>query len=86
MFAFSVSPAMPNGLVAGFICAANARDHQFTIPADVMASLLAAPPPITASTAGIAMGTHSTKRSTAGGLDLGLVWSLLTTTQVVGFQ
>jgi len=41
---------------------------------------------VTAPTALLAVGSFSSARFTARGLDFGFVWSLLTTAQLVVFQ
>src|SRR5262249_4348337 len=86
IFGFSASPAVSNGVVGEFLCTANASDGQFTVPADVMANIPATVLPITSATAALAVGSYSSARFTAKGLDFGYVWSLLTTAQVVVFQ
>jgi len=86
IYGASISPAVPNGLVGEFICAARASDGQFTVPADVMANIPATSLPVTAPTALIAVGSFSSARFTASGLDFGYIWSLLATVQVVTFQ
>jgi uncharacterized protein (TIGR03437 family) len=86
IFGFSASPAVPNGLVGEFLCTANVSDGQFMVPADVMANVPATALPITSATAALAVGSFSSARFTARGLDFGYVWSLLTTAQVVAFQ
>ena len=82
----SVSPAVPNGLVGEFICTANASDGHFTVPSDALANIPATSLPVTAPTALLAVGSFSSARFTARGLDFGFVWSLLTTAQLVVFQ
>ena len=86
IYGASISPAVPNGLVGEFICAARASDGQFTVPADVMANIPATSLPVTEPTALIAVGSFSSARFTASGLDFGYIWSLLATAQVVAFQ
>ena len=82
----SVSPAVPNGLVGEFICTANASDGHFTVPSDALANIPATSLPVTAPTALLAVGSFSSARFAARGLDFGFVWSLLTTAQLVVFQ
>ena len=86
IFGFSISPAVPNGLIGEFICTANASDGQFTVPADVIANIPATSLPVTAPTSVLAVGSFSSARFTASGLDFGYFWSLLTTAQAVVFQ
>jgi hypothetical protein len=86
IYGASVSPAVPNGLVGEFICAAPAKDGQFTVPADVLANIPATSLPVTAPTALIAVGSFSSARFTATGLDFGYIWSLLAAVQAVTFQ
>jgi len=86
IFGFSSSPAVPNGLVGEFLCTANASDGQLAVPADVMANIPATILPVTAPTSALAVGSFSSARFTAKGLDFGYAWSLLTTVQLVVFQ
>jgi uncharacterized protein (TIGR03437 family) len=86
IFGFSISPAVPNGLVGDFICAAKASDGQFTVPAEVMANIPATLLPLTAPTSALSVGSFSSARFTAAGLDFGYAWSLVSTIQVVAFQ
>jgi hypothetical protein len=86
IYGLSISPAVPNGLVGQFTCTANASDGQFTVPADVMANIPATTLPVTGPTAALAVGTFSSARFTARGLDFGYIWSLLTTAQFIIFQ
>jgi len=86
IFGFSISPAVPNGLVGEFVCAARASDGQFTVPRDVMANIPATILPLTAPTSALSVGSFSNARFTATGLDFGYAWSLVSSFQVVAFQ
>ena len=86
IYGVSLSPAVPNGLVGQFICTAKASDGQFTVPSDVLANIPATILPVTTPTTILAVGSFSSARFTAHGLDFGYVWSLLTTVQFVAFQ
>ena len=79
IFGFSSSPAVPNGLVSELLCTAKASVGRFTVPSDVLANLPATSLPVTSATAALAVGSFSSARFTASGLDFGYVWSLLTT-------
>jgi hypothetical protein len=86
IFGFSTSPAVPNGLLGEFLCTAKASDGHFSVPSDALANLPATSLPVTSPTSAVAVGSFSSARFTARGLDFGYVWSLLTTFQIVVFQ
>ncbi len=86
IFGFSISLAVPDGLIGEFLCAAKASDGQFTVPRDMMANIPATILPLTAPTSALSVGSFSNARFAAPGLDFGYAWSLVSSFQVVAFQ
>jgi hypothetical protein len=75
-----------NPFVGEFLCSARAGDGQFTIPSYVLANVPATILPETTLQSFLSVGSASSARFNARGLDAGYAFSLASAVQVVVFQ